>query len=137
MIEGRVHRTARAALFAACVLMLLAASCRKRESAPPTSHPKLRQYANKAIAEQRREIALMDIWRDRWWKSVPRPPYHGDQAPSRSSGATGRRISRSIRRRTGITKWALPQRELLRAGAAGSLLSLNWKSNLRRPKMVR
>lgn len=119
MIEGRVHRTASSALFAALVLMLLAPSCRKRETAPPPAvppavttdpnydvkfldmmahhhrhaieiwelvgeraeRPELRQYAEKAIAEQKREIVLMDIWRDRWWKSVPRPPYHGDEAP--------------------------------------------------------
>lgn len=49
------------------------------------SHPELRQYADKAIAEQKREIVLMDIWRDRWWKSVPRPPYHGDEAPELTS----------------------------------------------------
>lgn len=41
----------------------------------------LQQYAEKAIAEQKREIVLMDIWRDRWWKDVPRPPDHDDAAP--------------------------------------------------------
>lgn len=119
MIDGNLKRTASAVVFAACVLMLLVPSCRKRETAPApaapppvttdahydvkfldmmahhhrhaieiwelvaerASHPELRQYADKAIAEQKREIVLMDIWRDRWWKSVPRPPYHGDQAP--------------------------------------------------------
>ena len=48
-------------------------------------HPELRQYAEKAIAEQKREIVLIDIWRDRWWKNVPRIPGHQDEAPEMTS----------------------------------------------------
>lgn len=48
-------------------------------------HPELRQYAERAIAEQKREIVLIDIWRDRWWKNVPRIPGHQDEAPEMTS----------------------------------------------------
>lgn len=123
MIEGRVRRTTSVALCVILVVVITAASCRRRESALPAqtapsppvdpnydikfldtmihhhghaiemwelvggraAHRELQQYAEKAIAEQKREIMLMDRWRDRWWKEVPRPPAHEDAAPEMTS----------------------------------------------------
>lgn len=55
------------------------------------AHPELLEYAQKAIAEQKREIMLMDRWRNRWWKDVPRPPEHQDAAPEMTGHLKGAR----------------------------------------------
>lgn len=57
-------------------------------------HPELRLYAAKVITEQKREIMLMDLWRNRWWSEVPRPLYHRDEATEITSDLRAARGAR-------------------------------------------
>lgn len=61
-----------------------------QEAATRASHRELRDFAIKAVEEQRREIFLMKMWRDRWFAGEPVSPMSRDDGmPMPGSNVTG------------------------------------------------